>query len=126
MRVVIDTNVIVSALLSPQGKPAAILEMFFNEKVQIYYSINILAEYMDVMSRPTLNINPEKAKRFFLILKDTGISMEPAASISPMPDEDDRIFYDTARQSDAILITGNSKHYPAEDFIVTPSEFLDM
>jgi putative PIN family toxin of toxin-antitoxin system len=124
MRVVIDTNVIVSALMTLRGKPAAVLDLFFNEEIQTYYSNNILAEYEDVLSRPILNIKPEKVKRFLEILRDTGASIEPTVSNISLPDEDDRIFYDTARQSDAILISGNTKHYPAEDFIMTPSEFL--
>ena len=126
MNVVIDTNVIVSALLSAHGKPAAILEMFFSEEIQIHYSRDILAEYNDVLSRPALNIRPEKAARFFEVLRNTGTSIEPTISAIPLPDEDDRIFYDTARQSDSILISGNMKHYPIEDFIMTPSDFLDM
>jgi putative PIN family toxin of toxin-antitoxin system len=126
MKVVIDTNVIVSALLSSLGKPAAILNKFFNEELQAYYSKSILAEYEDVLSRPALKIEPDKAKRFFEILKDTGVSIEPAVSIIPLTDEDDRVFYDVAQQSDAILITGNRKHYPADDFVMTPSVFLDM
>jgi predicted nucleic acid-binding protein len=43
-----------------------------------------------------------------------------------MPDEDDRVFYDAAKTADAYLITGNSKHYPKESFILTPSEFLKL
>ena len=126
MNVVIDTNVIVSALLSSHGKPAAILDMFFNEEIQTCYSDNILKEYEDVLSRSSLNIKPEKAKRFFEILRDTGTSIKPTLSNIPLPDEDDRVFYDTAKQSNAILITGNIKHYPAEDFIMAPSKFLDL
>jgi len=41
-----------------------------------------------------------------------------------LPDESDRIFYDTACESKAILITGNKKHYPDEEFIMTPADFL--
>jgi len=44
----------------------------------------------------------------------------------PMPDESDRIFYDTAKQSGSILITGNTKHFPDEPFIMTPAEFMRM
>jgi putative PIN family toxin of toxin-antitoxin system len=126
MKVVLDTNIIVSALLSSYGNPATILDMFFNDEIQAYYSDNILAEYKDVLSRPALYIKPEKAKRFFEVLRDTGTSIEPTVSNIPLPDEDDRVFYDTARQSDAILITGNIKHYPAENHIMTPREFIDM
>ena len=64
MRVVLDTNVIVSALMSSLGNPAKILTLLFNEEIQIYYSGDILAEYEDVLSRPALKINPKKIKRF--------------------------------------------------------------
>ena len=55
---------------------------------------------------------------------EMGIVFEPVTSLVPMPDEDDRIFYDTAKESGAFLITGNKKHYPDEPFIMTPSDFL--
>jgi predicted nucleic acid-binding protein len=42
-----------------------------------------------------------------------------------LPDEKDRIFYDTAKQRNAILITGNIKHFPEEDFIMSPKDFLE-
>ena len=45
-------------------------------------------------------------------------------NITPMPDEDDRKFYDVAKSSGAFLITGNIKHFPSESFIVTPADFL--
>jgi putative PIN family toxin of toxin-antitoxin system len=126
MKVVLDTNVIVSALLSPYGNPAAILNMFFNDAIQVYYCDNILSEYSDVLFRPALNIKPEKAKNFFKILSETGTPVEPAVSSITLPDEDDRTFYDTARHCGAILITGNIKHYPDENHIMTPREFIDM
>ena len=126
MNVVIDTNVVVSALLSSQGKPALILEMLFNEEIQLNYCDKVLDEYIDVLNRPALNIKPEKAKRFFEIMRDTGTSIDPIVSTLTFLDEDDRVFYDTARQSSAILITGNMKHYPDEDFIMTPSTFLNL
>jgi len=49
---------------------------------------------------------------------------ETTASNIPLPDESDRIFYDTAKENGTILITGNTKHYPNEAFIVTPANFL--
>jgi len=50
--------------------------------------------------------------------------IEPFVSTVFMTDETDRTFYDTAKASDSILITGNIKHYPTEPFIMTPTEFL--
>jgi hypothetical protein len=43
-----------------------------------------------------------------------------------MPDEDDRVFYDTAKTAGAYLIPGNTKHFPQEPFILTPAQFLAM
>ena len=126
MKVVIDTNVIVSALLSSNGKPAVILDMLFNDEIQVYYSDNILSEYKDFLTRPALDIKLEKAIRFFEILKNIGIYTKQTVSTISLQDEDDRIFYDTAKQNNAILITGNIKHYPSENFILTPSDFLKM
>ena len=50
----------------------------------------------------------------------------PKVSNTPLPDETDRKFYDLAKEVGAILITGNRKHYPDEEFIMTPSEFVDF
>jgi putative PIN family toxin of toxin-antitoxin system len=126
IRVVMDTNVIVSALMSSNGTPARILALIFYGEIQIYYSDGILTEYEDVLSRPALKIKPEKIKRFFEIIREAGTPIMPTASNMPLPDESDRIFYDTARESNAILITGNTKHYPTEDIIMTPSQFWGM
>lgn len=126
MKVVIDTNVVVSAFLSPHGNPAKVLALFFKGELQTYYSGDILAEYEDVLSRPVLKIEPEKIKRFFEIIRETATLLEPITSDIDLPDESDRIFYDTAKKSGAVLITGNIKHYPAEDFVMTPNQFSEV
>ena len=126
IRVVLDTNVVVSALLSLHGTPAQILDLVFGEEIQVYYSDRIRIEYRDVLSRPSLKVMPEKAGRFIEILKEVGISIEPTISEIPLPDESDRVFYDTARDSAAILITGNRRHYPTEDSIMTPRSFIEL
>jgi len=126
IKVVLDTNVVVSALMSPAGNPARILDMIFNGIIQVYHSESILFEYKDVLTRPSLKILPEKANRFFEIVCEIGTSVELIISTVQLPHENDRAFYDTARRCAAILITGNIKHYPAEDFIMTPREFLDL
>jgi putative PIN family toxin of toxin-antitoxin system len=128
MNVVIDTNVVVSAALSPTGNPAKIIALISVDKeIQIYYSIAILSEYKEykeVLSRTRLNIAADIQARIIYAIIKAGILLEPVASVIPLPDETDRIFYDTARESRSILITGNVRHYPAEDFIMTPSQFL--
>jgi putative PIN family toxin of toxin-antitoxin system len=57
MKVILDTNIIVSALLCPQGLPAKILNLVLSGSAIIVYDNNIIAEYMDVLSRERLKIN---------------------------------------------------------------------
>jgi putative PIN family toxin of toxin-antitoxin system len=124
IRLVLDTNVVVSALMTPLGSPGKVLDLVFNGDVTMYYSCDILIEYENVMSRPALKITPEKSTNFHKVLSKVGVLVEPAISNIHLPDESDRIFYDTARESFSILVTGNIRHYPLEEFIMTPSEFL--
>ena len=125
--IVLDTNIIVSAVLSPQGNPAKILNIIeADEDFQIYFSPEILIEYEEVLSQKRLNIVVETQNRICEAIKTIGILTYPSVSSMPLPDENDRVFYDTAKESGAILITGNMKHYPKENFIMTPAQFLSL
>ena len=125
-RVVLDTNVLVSALMSPLGKPARIFKMFFTGTLDLVYSESIMLEYVDVLHRPHLRISAEDADKVLSAIKLHGEHVESTLSTFPMTDEDDRAFYDAANNSDAYLITGNVRHYPNESFILTPTEFLEL
>ena len=123
--IVLDTNIIVSAALSPAGYPAQIAALISNtKKVQVFYSIAIFNEYKKVLAYERLNIAPKVQTTMFATLEEFGILIEPPISTISMPDESDRTFYDTAKASGSILITGNLKHYPAEAFIMLPANFL--
>lgn len=123
--IVIDTNILVSAALSPLGNPAKIIALISNKaEMQVFYSAEILIEYQRVLSYERLNIDAEIQALIINSLREFGMMIEPTASTIPMPDETDRIFYDVARASGATLVTGNIKHYPTEPFIITPAEFL--
>ena len=122
--VVLDTNIIISAALSPQGTPAKIVNLVLdNEEIQLYYSAEIFAEYKRVLAYKRLKIKPEIQQEILDKISIIAVSIEPTPSIVPMPDEADRIFYDVALASGAILITGNKKHFPDEPFIMTPADF---
>ena len=129
-RVVIDTNVIVSAFISSKGNPAKIVNaVVSSEDFIICYNGDILAEYEDVLTRAKFdkyNFSPAEIANFIKKVQEIGILIEPPASDISMPDESDRIFYDTATEGGAILITGNAEHYPPEDFVVTPAIFLQI
>ena len=125
-KVIIDTNVFISALLSPKGNANAIMDKVSFGELKLIYSNNILNEYERVLNYDKLNLPPETQIKAITGILELGELIEPAISSEPMHDEDDRIFYDAAKDSNAILITGNIKHYLAEPFIVNPSDFLQM
>ena len=127
INVVIDTNVLISAALSIKGNPAKVIECITDLKeIKLFYAEKIFDEYKKVLAYERLNIDIEMQDRALNLIKKIGILIEPTVSTIPLPDETDRIFYDTAKANRAILITGNTKHFPAEPSIMTPTEFLDI
>ena len=88
------------------------------------YNTGILIEYADVLARSKFNFSTEKQTALLKKIVEIGTVFNPIVSEISLVDEDDRIFYDTAKEAEAKLITGNTKHYPTEDFIMTPSDFL--
>jgi putative PIN family toxin of toxin-antitoxin system len=124
-KVVLDTNVVVSALWSEQGKPYRILEMLIIGEIEPYYNDEILEEYNEVLRRGKLGFSGEKVERLLSAIIETGISADALKSVVALIDEDDRKFYDIAKANGAILITGNKKHYPDESTILSPAEFLE-
>jgi putative PIN family toxin of toxin-antitoxin system len=123
-RVVLDTNVIISALLTPDGNPAHILGLVVKRECQICYDSRIVAEYFAVIKRPCFHFDLPKVNRLLDILLARGISVVAEASDIALPDETDRKFYEVALTCDAWLITGNSKHYPKVPHILSPSDYL--
>lgn len=126
MKVVLDTNVVVSAFLSPAGKPAAILRLVLQNNINVCHNTVILSEYEQVLYRPKFSERIHRAmiQRFFEIIYDIGICINTVPGYEILPDESDRVFYDTAKAAGAVLITGNKKHYPVKNFIQDPHEFL--
>ena len=123
-KLVLDTNVIISAALSDKGNSSIIFKMISDGKLQLCYNAQILSEYTDVLSRAKFSFSPEKQKTFIDKIEEIGIVVNLASSDTLLPDESDRVFYDTAKACKGVLITGNTKHYPNEPFILTPMDFL--
>lgn len=125
-RIVLDTNILVSALLSPFGAPARILDLLLNGYMQICYDSRIVDEYKDVLSRPKFGFNEQDVRSLldYLLLK--GLSVTPPPLGIPMHDEDDRSFYEVACYMRAYLITGNTKHYPDDKLVIVPARLLEM
>jgi putative PIN family toxin of toxin-antitoxin system len=122
--IVIDTNVLVSALIIPGSVPDQVMSMVKNRIAQTRYNNAILAEYWNVLSRPKFNFREEDIQRAVNGIFRAGIIVDAVSSSFPMPDETDRKFYDVAKTAGAMLITGNTKHYPDEPFILAPAAFI--
>jgi putative PIN family toxin of toxin-antitoxin system len=125
-RAVLDTNIIVSALLSGKGNPGKIVDLFLAGELKLFYSDEILEEYADVLYRPHLRIPIGDANAAIAAIRQHGEKIWSIPSVHAMTDEDDRVFYDVAVSAKAYLITGNTKHYPNEPFILTPAAFWEM
>ena len=127
MRLVMDTNVVVSSFINPDGKPSQIMKIILNRKAELCYNSAILSEYESVMLRRKFSdkINSSHIQQFINLIRSIGISFVPPPGKIKLPDESDRIFYDTARESGSILITGNLRHFSKAPFIMLPANFLE-
>ena len=128
---VIDTNVIVSALISKNiNSPTKnVLRAMLNGDIVPLYHEEIINEYEDVLKRKKFNIKEETINLVIEAIKEFGIEINPKSTGEILIDNDDLIFYEVAmdkQESDAYLVTGNLKHYPNKKFIVTPLEMVDI
>ena len=125
---VIDTNVIVSALLSsnPESNPLKIVRAIVQERIVPLYNDEILEEYRCVLSRPKFHLDISLIGTVINAIIVDGLSMSriSAADID-FPDPKDIVFYEVALSvEDSYLVTGNIKHFPVKPFIVTPAEMV--
>lgn len=129
MITVIDTNVIVSALLRAGSIPEAVLSLALNRIVQLCVSEVVLAEYQEVLGRPKLSIDPRKVANALSRFREVSILVTPSESLRACSDPDDNIFLECVEAGKAeYLVTGNRAHFPAvwaKTQIVTPREFIE-
>jgi putative PIN family toxin of toxin-antitoxin system len=121
--VVLDTNIIVSAFLSPHGTPALVLAQVMRQNIKLAYDTRILSEYLEVLSRPKFNFDQDRLERFSHFLSRHGLSVLAKPSTIPLDDETDRMFYEVAATCSALLISSNLKHYPKASFILSPTTY---
>ena len=124
--VVLDTNVLVSALWSANGIPAQILHLIPDGVITPIYCTEILGEYSTVLVRPSFKFLPNQVDELLQQFTKFGKHVSPERSNTLLPDESDRKFYDAARSENARLITGNLKHFPDETFVMSPAEFYQF
>ena len=129
MIVVLDTNVLVSGLLSPFGPCADIVRMLTAEDLQLCVDARILDEYDEVLHRPRFGFELEKIQVLLDSIRYTGIVVPSRPLPSSLPDPDDEAFLQVAIGGDAAcLVSGNTRHFPKPlrqgVEVFSPAEFL--
>lgn len=126
---VIDTNVIVSAILSRHEDAATVQIMrkiIIGDIVPVYNN-DILKEYSIVLHRPKFGFSESLINQTLRSITEFGISSERLDTYTSLPDPKDLVFYEVALSvDDSYLVTGNIKHFPKEPFIVTPAEMIHI
>ena len=130
MRIVLDTNVIVSAMLQPLGPSSSIFLMGLSKKIRLFLTEAILAEYKEVLHRPRLKRDPDIVRHAMAAIRKAGDIVLPVHRVHACSDPDDNIFLECAEAAQAnYLITGNTRHFPKfwkKTEIVTPREFVTV
>jgi putative PIN family toxin of toxin-antitoxin system len=129
MKIVLDTNVLVSGLLTPFGPSGDIVRMLASGKLTLFIDARILSEYRDVLLRPKFQFNPEQVNTLLNFIRHNGLLVSTSPLKNRLPDVDDEPFLEisVAGQADC-LCTGNKAHYPVSRrqgiTVLSPSEFL--
>lgn len=126
---VIDTNVLLSALLSKNEDSATVrvLDAVFEGKIIPLYHQDILDEYDEVLHREKFHLQEEIIRTVLDAVRQYGVEVFPQPTGAVLIDIDDLVFYEVAmekRDDGAYLVTGNQKHYPFKGFIITPAEMI--
>lgn len=130
MKIVLDTNVLVSGLLSPTGPPGRIVDLVATARLVVVYDDRIIAEYREVLARPRLRIEPAEATAILDLIVHEGLYMPAAPLGVQLPDPDDLPFLEVAVAASVdALVTGNGRHFRVGSgeqhaSVHSPAEFL--
>jgi uncharacterized protein len=115
VKIVLDTNVLVSGLLQPYGPSGQIVRLVASGELVLCYDPRVLAEYREVLLRKKFSFDPERIDALLEEIRASGIPVTARPLAVRLPDPDDEPFLEIAQSGGAqCLVTGNLKHYPAE------------
>ena len=130
LRLVIDTNVVISAALKPEGLQRTTFLLAITKPARLYLSSAILEEYADVLGRPELKIRKGLRRQLLQLTKNRGNLVVPSRRLEVSSDPDDNRFLECADAARAdYLVTGNLRHFPRfwkKTKIITPREFIGL
>ena len=128
VRIVLDTNVLVSGLLSPQGASARALGLLLEVEIGLCVDARIVYEYREVLSRPEWKFSPDDALIVLDALLADALTVMPSPMNLTLPDQDDVMFVETAIAAEAdAIVTGNKKHFPRKVIkipVLSPAELI--
>jgi putative PIN family toxin of toxin-antitoxin system len=130
MIIVLDTNVIVSGILKPYSKAAAILHLVADGTLQLACDLRLLSEYRHVLGRSKFGFAKETIEAFLDQAEQEGVLVSVKPLGFRLPDPDDEPFLEVALSGGAkAIVTGNKRHFPRKDYegvkILSPAEFLE-
>lgn len=130
MKIVLDTNVLVSGLLTPRGAPAKILNLIIGGKAVILYDDRILDEYTEVLARPRFKFDKSSVDQLLFFFEQEGEWVNPMPLGIDLRDPGDMPFLECAVSGNAdVLVTGNLRHFPRATHklvrVLSPQQFLE-
>lgn len=131
MKIVLDTNVIVSGPLHSFSSSGEIVRMISSGDLQLCYDARVLSEYKEVLLRPKFSFDLSNVDDLLVQIETCGFTVAAAPLIKRLPDPNDEPFLEIALSGKArCLVTGNLKHYPVKKrqdmLVVSPTEFLEI
>ena len=130
LRLVIDTNVLISAAIKPAGLQRTVLLLAITKPARLYISHPILQEYSEVLARPELKIRRGLRQQLLQLIKNNCYTVAPTRRLEVTSDPDDNMFLECADVGRAdYLVTGNQKHFPRfwkKTKVITPREFISL
>lgn len=131
MKIVLDTNVLVSGLLNPYGPPGRIVQMVAAGWVSVCFDARLFSEYRDVLLRPKFDFQPEHVEAILEQIRFGGVLTMAGPLAAHLPDRSDEPFLEVAIAASAdCLVTGNPRHYPVAlcggVHVVSPAELIEI
>jgi predicted nucleic acid-binding protein len=116
----------VSALWSADGAPAEVVSLAISGVVTPCLDLRIMEEYRGVLARPKFGFSENEISDLLDGIDQNSLSVVATPKTIELPDSSNRKFLEVADSLEAVLVTGNKRHFPQSDSIVSPSEFLDL
>ncbi len=130
LRLVVDTNILVSAAIKPRGLQRTVVLLATTKPATLYVSEEILAEYREVLARPELKIPRGLRQQLLQLIRSRSHLVKPSHTLQMTKDSDDNKFLECADAARAdYLVTGNVRHFPKfwkKTKVITPREFVDI